>query len=158
MQTITFRGGQSTRTVFAASHGIVSGDTVYIRATTAYYFGITNFTVNDSNTVQLVVPASAAWASVSSITQIGRRSKAGYKPGLANIRATNTTDYYLPGYTPGISSAADIPLATPQSDGDAFLQGVFAGTGNINYRVGELAFYAAPIIQQNTVTIRAEDV
>lgn len=159
-QRLTFAASTATRTLFAASHGIDSGETIFLRSSSTVYPNVASskVTVIDSNTVQLSVASSDSWASVASITEIGPRTKQNYEPGSVVIRSKTTSDFYLPGVTAGITTAEDIPIPVDESGTAAFLQGVFSGQSAINVRVGELQTWRGPILVIDTTTVNAADV
>lgn len=159
-QRITFAASTATRTLFAASHGIDAGETIFLRSSSTVYPNVASskVTVIDSNTIQLAVASSDSWASVSAITEVGPRTKQNYEPGSVVIRSKTTSDFYLPGVTPGIATADDISIPTDESGTAAFLQGVFSGQSSINVRVGELQTWRGPVLVIDTTTVNAADV
>lgn len=159
-QRILPQSATSTRTLYAAGHGIDPGETIFVRNAASVFANIaeSKVTVIDSNTVQLSVASSDSWASVASITEIGSRTKQNYEPGSVVIRSKTTSDFYLPGVTAGITTAEDIPIPVDESGTAAFLQGVFSGQSAINVRVGELQTWRGPILVIDTTTVNAADV
>ncbi len=144
---------------FSSAHGIVSTDTVFILADGVYYSGRSGiFTIVSPNTIQIDVSGGAAYATATAITAVGKRTKAGYKPGTTVIRCLKNTAFYLPGVSAGISSFGDIPLPDNQSDPATFLAAVFAGSGNLNWQIGEITPWMGTILQQTTTTIDVEDI
>jgi hypothetical protein len=156
-QTIKLMASSSIRTVFAQAHGITGGSSVFAYAAPTYFTAITNYTVVDENLVNLVPRASDSWAIATTITQIGGLTKENYTPGTKRVRCTKTTAYYLPGYTEGISTAADIPIPTDQSSDADLLAAIFSAEQSINVSVSELEPYHFPILQRTVVTVAAAD-
>lgn len=159
-QNVALASGTATRTIYAASHDIDAGETIFLRNSGSVFANIapSKVTVIDANTIQLSVASSDSWASVSAFTEIGPRTKQGYAPGSVVIRSTSTTDFYLPGVTSGITTASDIPIPVDESSTAAFLQAVFSGQDNINVRVGELRQWRGPILQVDRTSVNSDDV
>jgi hypothetical protein len=159
-QKVVLSSDSAIRILDVPSHGLTTSDTLFIKGGSTYYGDISGnkFEFPDANTIKLNVAASDAYAAAGTITETGKRTKQSYSPGVANVRASRVTDYYLPGFTLGIASASDIPVPANQSDGTDFLLAVFAGTGSVNYAVGELAYYRCPILSVAKTTIQASDV
>jgi hypothetical protein len=74
------------------------------------------------------------------------------------IPGSVVTDFYLPGVTPNVNTAADIPIPVNEGDTDAFLAAVFSGQTNINVRVGELRQWGGPILMIDKTVISAANV
>lgn len=156
----TFSNPTSFRDLYIANHGLVFGDTLYLRGTAgpAYYSGITSFSVLDAHTIRLVVSPADAWAAVVAIDECGKRTRYRYESGTVSLRCKNITDYYLPGVSSGITTADDIVIPTNQSDGTSLLLALLAGTGTLNYVVGELTQWKdSPILSLSKTTINAAD-
>jgi hypothetical protein len=112
----------------------------------------TLWTSIDANTV-------AFWnrgqASLSS-TLFGQETDAvaSYTEGTALCRIKRVTDFYLPGVTPGIASADDIPLPVYQGAPATLVAAILAGATSINYEVGELnQWRESPIFARTITTI-----
>lgn len=154
-QTIVFSAGTaSARTITVAANGIALTDSLYIKGdgTLALFSG--NFALPDANTITLYATPATLAATATAITEIGKRTKQNYAPGTTSLRASSTTAFYLPGVTAGVTTPADIPLPTDQSNDTAFLTAVFAGTGSLNYIVGQWTRWIdGPVISQATTTI-----
>lgn len=158
---LTFSNPTSYRDLYAASHGILVGDTIYIHAAAGTYYPlITNFAVVDANTIRLYVVAADSFAAAVTIDEVGRRSKHNYVPGTKEIRANRITVYFLPGVSVGITVAGDYVLPTYQGDPTTFLLAVFAGGGLVNWQVGDVVQWdgKGPILSQSTVQLDAADV
>ena len=157
VQTITFLGIGFARTVYAAAHGISNSDDIYVKADDSYVtIDAGDFSINDANTVALTVTPGSTVAAATSVTEIGKLAVENYKPGADNVFCNRVTYFYLPGVTPGISSAADIPLPERQNDAASFLQAIFEGDTSINYDVGELEqWMGSPILAHTVITVNA---
>lgn len=165
-QYVFLSAGNNTRLLTSESHGISTGDTIFLEASyvsatspatvysTTYYVPVTNFTVNDSDNIGLLGTPLDGYMTAATITKVGRRTFTGYSPGPQNVRARKITDYYLPGFTPGIATFEDIPVIDSQNDGEPFFAALLAG-GDINYVVGEIGVWRGPIIYQSVVKIAA---
>jgi hypothetical protein len=155
--TITVAGASRDLTISA--HGLALGDAIYLRSGSTYYSAVTNFTIPNTNTIRLNLVPTDAWASIGTITECGKLMKQDYTPGVASIRAKNISSFYLPSVTPGISTADDIPIPPNQSDGTSLLLAIFAGTGTINYSVGQLERWNDwPILRVTKTTIAVADI
>lgn len=161
IQTVTFNATNNTRTFYVAEgHGISASDTIMIRNESEDYADISGtFTVPNANTLSLTILPSDAYASAATITEIGRRTKAGYQPGYSNIPAKLNTDFYLPGVTAGITTADDIPIIDSQSDNTTVLSAIFVGSGTLNWEGGRLGQWGnTNILQVESTTINAADI
>lgn len=151
LQTIKFAGGAAVRTIFCPGHGLSAGDTLYIKGGSTYYGGIAGtFVVPDANTITLTVSPSAAYAAASTITEVGKRTKAAYIPGSKPVPCTQVTRF----------SATALSLDSYQGEGDGFLQAIFSGDTTINYRVGDATPWPSdpsPIKSLTTTIISAAD-
>lgn len=161
-QTVVFLAGSTAirSLLVPGGHGLSLTDTLYIKGGSTYYAGIAPgaFTLPDAYTISLNINGAQAYVSASTITEVGRRTKQNYAPGSAMIPCNKTTTFYLPGVSPGVATAADIPIPASQSDPGVLLSAIFAGTGMINYVVGERAQWMGPILSQDVTTILAQDV
>ena len=161
VQALTYSAPSATRDLYMPAHGIAQGDMLFIHLTgnSTYYSNITNFTVPDANTIRLVVYGTYAWANIAGVDKCGKRTKIAYAPGAATLRAQIVTSYYLPGFTFGVAVPGDILLPPTQSDASPFLQAAFAGTGSINYQVGQLVQWQdSAILSVAKTIINASDV
>jgi hypothetical protein len=159
IQTLSFSAMSAVRTISAPLHGLTASNTLFLKTDATYVIFTGQFSVPDANTIILSPVSGTTPASAIAITEVGKRTKQGYKPGTTSIRANIVTNFYLPGVTTGITTTADIPLPTLQSDDASFLQAVFAGSGTINYIVGQwVRWMNSPIISQDTTQIAAADV
>lgn len=171
--TLQLLAGSASRFINAQSHGVVGGDTIFLGESIAmatpstpatpstyyistYAIGITAFSVIDSNTIQLLGGQLDDWMSAATITSVGFLGAQDYIDGPINVRCSKITDYYLPGYTVGIESAADISLAPSQNDGSEFFAALMNGN-TINYVVGEIGVWKGPILYATKVTIDPND-
>lgn len=156
IQTLAELSSATARVLTIPSHGFVGGEyLMFNRGGTRFYGYPWTYLSPDQIAVNgTVAPFNIATA----FTVIGKQTKAGYSVGTSVIRANNETDFYLPGVTQGITTAADIPLDVSQSGPTEFLLAVFAGTGTINYAVGQLVQWMGPILQQTTTTVEVIDV
>ncbi len=136
VQSITFMGGSSTRTLFVSGgHGFALTDTLYLRTGSTYYSGIAGtFTLPDASTVQFTILPSAAYASAGTFTEVGKRTKQNYSPGSAPTQVNRVTRFSLSLITPDTYQGAD-------SD---FLQAIFSGSTAINYQVGDSTRWPDP--------------
>ena len=160
IQRVTFTNPTSIRDLYIANHGLTVADTLYIRATSGptYYSRLVSFSIPDANTVRFITRAADSFAAVAAIDECGRRTKYLYEAGSSAIRCKKVSSFYLPGVTPGITTADDITLPTNQSDGATLVMGLLAGTGTINYQVGELTKWRdGPILSLTKTTINAAD-
>jgi len=163
LQTITFSASSSTRTIYAASHGCAQASTIYLKsAAGTYYVGIATakFIVQDANTIVLLIASADAYASATTISEVGPRTKQSYTPGTSTVRASRVTNFYLPGVTTGITTAADIPVVTSEGDGAAILQAIFALSDDaFVVSAGDLSYWLnTPILAQEYFEVKPSSV
>ena len=159
-QSLNLSATSVTRDLAVTAHGITTADVLYVKLTGAetYAAGISDFTVPNANTIRLNLRPSQTYANWSTIVEVGKRTKAAYTPGAATVRAERITEFFLPGVTSGITTAADIPIPVSQSEPISIMLGIFAGTGTINWQVGELTQWReSAILSLTRTTVRASD-
>jgi hypothetical protein len=156
VQTVVFSAGVSaSRQLGVVAHGLNTTDTLYIKADGSYVAYSGTFTTPSSDIVLLVPTAGTTAATATAITEIGKRTVASYTPGSALTRINRVTQFYLPGVSVGITTAADIPLPVYEGDSTALLTAIFAQETAINYQVGELEQWRGPVLQRTITTINA---
>lgn len=146
--------GANSRIVSVPNHGFLANDTLVIAATanansqtpTNAYFDITSFTILDANTISLQTTGANLWSTITTINYLGALRIQNYQPAPINVRCQRITDFYLPGVSPGILTALDIPMPAAQSDPAQFLYGMVSAT-TLNYEVGDMQVYQGPILQ-----------
>jgi hypothetical protein len=148
----------SVRTiVINGGHGISDSDSIYILQGGVYVnLSPGSFVVIDANTIQFDSTSGGVFLNAGTITAVGKQTGATYTAGTKLTRCKRVTDYYLPGVTPGIATADDIPLPVYQGDAGSLLEAIFSGSTAINYEVGELVKWRDwPILQRTTTTLNA---
>lgn len=153
----TFAGiSFSTRTLYAAGHGISASDDIVITQGSNYRtLPAGSFTVT-TDTIVLTSASGAAFSDSAVITAVGKQSGNEYTGGSKLTRIKRVTDFYLPGVSPGITTADDIPLPTYEGDDATLLTAIFSGDTDINYEVGELETYRnGPILMRTRTTLNA---
>lgn len=146
--------GANSRILSVPSHGFQANDTLVIAATALVnsttpvnaYFDVTSFSILDANTISLQTNGQNLWSTITHITQLGALRVTNYQPAPLNVRCQKITDYFLPGVSPGVVLATDIPQPAAQSDPAQFLAGMVAAP-TLNYEVGDMAVYRGPILQ-----------
>ena len=115
-------------TISVTSHGFdASKALVLIDTANGYVIDANHFAIYDANTVQIPQTYSPvnAYASATIAVQYLRN----YTPGATVLGSKITESFYLPGFTPGVNSAADIPITAPAiSDADVIAAVLSAGT------------------------------
>jgi hypothetical protein len=155
---LVFRSSSATRDLVAPNHGITAGGQLILANGSTAYWPVLNYLVVDQSTLRLLIAAEDAWASVGTFTLVGIRTKAGYTPGSRQVPARKITEFFLPGATDQPATADDIPIPPSQSDGPDLLEAIFAGTGTINWQVGELTQWRdSAILSLTRTTVRASD-
>lgn len=158
LQNLRMTRTTSSRDLYVEGHGIGTGETLFIKGDASYFAGITNYTLPDANTIRINVSAADSFAAVTAITECGERTKYLYESGAAAIRCKRITDFFLPGITPGIATADDIPLPVNQSDGPALVLALLGGGTTANVNVGELtAWRGGPILSLTRTVINSAD-
>lgn len=151
VQTVQLVSSSSVRDLICTAHGITTADAIYIKGASSFYgsiAGSTKFLVPDVNTIRLLVAPSDAYASVGTITEVGKRTKHNYEPGAAPVQVTKSTRFSLSTITPDTWQGADA----------TFLQQIFAGNTAINYQVGDSQRWPSeesPIRALTTVKVSA---
>lgn len=110
------------------------------------------WSVIDANTLAIHETFSAA-------SSYGTKLRT-YTPGPDRVRTKVSEAYYLPGYTVGISTAADIPIPSPLINDTELLRAAIATTtGFLTYDAEPLTFWdnRAPIYRQRTIKIDMAD-
>lgn len=154
-QAITFSSNPS-RVLYSGGHGLTTSSIIYVKG--ASYWPLTPgaFGVIDGNTISLNSQAVGALTDAGTITEIGPRTVAGYTPGTALTRINRVTQFYLPGVSPGIDDADDIPLPVYEGNPTSLLTAIFARSTSINYQVGELERWLnSQILMRAITTINA---
>lgn len=160
-QKILYTNPTVTRDLYVPAHGLATGETLYLKLASGdtYYFGVTNYTLPDANTVRLSLTASDAYAAAGIFSECGRRSKRAYTPGMRSVAADKVTDFYLPGAPGQPATDNDITIPSSQASGPDFLEAVFTGQGTINYEVGILdPWRNTPILALTKVVIAVADI
>lgn len=125
-----------------STHGLAGTETLAMYAnynsgssTGVLIFGPSYYSRPDGNTVRLT-----GWAaSMSSVDYAGKFLK-NYTSGADRIGTKITSDFYLPGVSPGIGTPADITIPSPLINDAAFLAAVVATlTGYVDYDSRDLA-------------------
>lgn len=94
----------------------------------------------------------------TSVTGIAVRYRS-FTSGPDRVKIKLVQDFYLPGVTTGITTAADIPVADPLINDSAFIDAVIANlSGYVNYDAEPLQFWLGPIYTQIKQQIDMGDV
>ena len=161
VQQIYFLSSGVSRTLYVSAHGITVADTIYLRVSSGatYYSAIVGtFTVPDANNIVLSLTSNPSYSAAAAFGEVGKRTKYHYEVGAQPIRCKRITDFYLPGITPGITTADDITLPTNQSDGAALILALLGGSATANVNVGELTQWrGGPILSLTRTTINTAD-
>ena len=143
-------GSQIFVTAYRATitaHGFTVGKPLFQPSggpATAFYYG-TEWAIIDANTV----------AANSALTNVGFWLRS-YTPGASRIGTRIIQSFYLPGFTPGITTGADIPIPAPLINDATFLAAIVANTtGFIAYDAQPVDFWNAPIYQQQVIQLNA---
>lgn len=112
------------------SHGFSGTENLLVGAAAVSLFPPSLWSVVDANTIATYYDGSFISASEKT------RS---YTPGTDRVRIRKTQRFYLPGYTTGITTPADIPLPTLLINDEAFLDAIASNTmGFTDYDASEL--------------------
>lgn len=151
-QTIKFSSATAERVLtFSEAHGLSGGETIYLQDATEYHTGITGFTVMSPLAISFPITPGTIFQTVAEFISAGKPTST-YTAGLTLTRVNRISEFFLPGVTPGIDTAADIPLPTYQGDDISLLNAIFDGVTEINYQVGELEQWRDTPILVRTVT------
>jgi hypothetical protein len=131
---------------FTAPHNFTAGDYLYFNRTGTLFYGAAWSPLNAN---QISVSAGVSpFNNATLFTFVGKRTKAGYKPGATPVPCNMVTRY------------ATSPLAPDlyQGDDSTLLQAIFSGNTAINYRVGDSTGYPtnpSPIYSLTTTQVSA---
>ena len=147
--------GVTDRTLTATDHGITQGDSFLLYdGSTPRILVNANYSVVSANIVALTPNYALSVSGVATFTNIGTITVPNYSPGPVTTVATRQTDYYLPGVTANVTTYLDIPVIEEQSTDTELLTAIFAGSGNLAYRVDSLGRWNGwPIYQQSQTVI-----
>jgi hypothetical protein len=106
--------------------------------------------VVDSDTLALAAPGTGATILVAPYRSL-------YTPGNNSTTLHQVTDFYLPGVTPGITTADDIPSPPDMTNAVTFLTALAASSGWAAYGFQAPATWNGPIYQlmQNQINLAA---
>lgn len=128
LATITNRGevyfARSAITVQKTAHGRTNGETVRVSSSTTGGGTPLVATVLDAD--NFTVPNASATSPLNPTRY--RYFLRTYTPGVAPVVIRNTQMFWLPGVSPGITTAADIPLPTLRLNDAEFLNAVTSST------------------------------
>jgi hypothetical protein len=118
-----------------------------------------SWAVVDANAIAIDPSVTASTGnSVSLFNTFGAYLRA-YTPGPDRVGVKLVQDFYLPGVTTGITTAADIPVPDPLINDTAFLAAAVANTsGYLTYDSDPLTFWNGPIYTQVKQQINMADV
>ena len=151
-QAIRFTSATAERVLsFATEHGILPGDTIFLQADGDYITGITGFSVPSPFSLSFAVIPGGIYQTVAAFISAGKPTST-YTAGLTLTRVKRVSEFFLPGVTPGVNTADDIPLPAYQGDDISLLNAIFDGSTEINYQVGELEQWRDSPILVRTVT------
>lgn len=125
--------GADTR-VTAAAHGLTGTESFVVRNASISAFTLVvagQYTVIDANTFDILGHNYAATIN----TSFAKFFRA-YTSGTGEIDGQEMQTFYLPGVSPGITTAGDIPRPSPLTDDGAMLGAVIAHTsGYVHYNI-----------------------
>jgi hypothetical protein len=152
--TLRFTGvAVETRTFYAAAHDISASNNLYLKQGADYVTLATGlFTVPDANTVVITATAGSIFTDADLVTEIGKKTTVSYTAGVRECRVKFVSDFYLPGVSPGIATADDIPLPAYEGDAASILNGILSGDTSININTGELGQYRDSAMLFRTIT------
>ena len=151
-QTVKLTASQTSRVLtFTNPHGIIAGDDIYLKMGSTYYLDRTDFTYLNNTQISLN-PAVSPWSTNTAISEGGKLVSI-YAPGPVEHKGKKTTEFYLPGVTPGISSIDDIPDAAPSISDAAYLNAVVSDASYVNYATSAIEQWKGPILSRDQVQI-----
>jgi hypothetical protein len=149
--------GSDTR-ITCAGHGIVGTETILASKShnsliiAQYRFTAGQYSVIDANTIDLL-----GLNLTNEIFFLANYLRS-YTPGVARLGSRVTDTYYLPGFTPGIVTASDIPIPSPAiNDAQMFALVAGSATGFQTYDADPIQFWRAPIYVQRVIDIDVDD-
>jgi hypothetical protein len=149
----------TTRITVPAGHGLSGSETIYFNGSSTnsvpnYFRALTGeYTV--VNSTQIDVDANLGSAITRLYVYLVTRA---YTSGLKRVRCRNVTTFYMPGITPGISSADDITIPSGIIDENGLLDAIFQiGSGYVTYDVRSFEPWLWPIYKMQTTQINLAD-
>lgn len=150
--TTSVTSGSDTR-ITATAHGVAGTENIMVYGNKGsglrhHVVEPADYSVIDANTIDIL-----GYDFTTTATALYPYVRA-YTPGTDRVRTKRITDYYLPGVTDGVTTAADIPIVSPAFDDAAFLALIVgASSGYQDYDAEELSPWLGPIYQQTTIQI-----
>ena len=152
--------GANTTVVTTSPHGLAGTEKLLVRWGTAapaypYFNAIGSSEYAIINTTALTIIGANLGANATNIAEFFRD----YTAGTDRVGVKLIQNFYLPGVTPGINVATDIPTPTLLLNDYDFLDTLTSGaTGYANYDASELSMWMGPIYTQTFIQINLDDV
>lgn len=157
--TQTLAQAALVRTLTSTAHGGSVGDFVAVWNGTKLV-GTTKVIAVTTDTVTINADESpwAIGSLAATHMQFADTSSTRYVNGPKSCSTRSTMKFYLPGVSMGITTAADIPLATPETDPVSWLTAVVSKpTGWAVDGSTELAAWEGPILVQDVIELQMDD-
>lgn len=151
--TISAHGFDTAKTLITAPSTVASANSnCYVINSRASLTSFGSWVVIDANTIGI------AWVFGLGQSLFANFNRS-YTPGPDRVGCKLVTNYYLPGVTAGIATAADIPVPAPLINDSDFIAAAIANTsGYLNYDSDPLVPWNWPIFQQVQKQINMADV
>lgn len=151
--TTSADSGSDTRVTWGSAHGITTQRFMITASGQRYLFASGDYTVVDTTNIDLL-----GWQFDTNATQAGKYLR-DYSSGQDRIVTKQVSQFYLPGISAGITTAADITIPTPLLNDAAFLAAALANTsGFLNYDTDSLEQWLdSSIYRLNSVQINMGD-
>lgn len=152
--------GANTTVVCTTPHGLAGTEKLLVRWATiapSYpaYNAIGNTEYSIINTTAITLIGATLGSACTNVSEFFRS----YTPGTDRVGVKMVQDFYLPGVSVGINTAADIPTPSLLLNDYDFLNTLTSGaTGYANYDAGELETWMGPIYTQTFVQVNLDDV
>lgn len=136
------------------AHGVTTQDIQFGDAT-RWLVSSPNYTIIDADHIDLQGGFST---SAGNVTRASKKLRA-YTPGLAMLSCKLVSDFYLPGVSSGITTAADLPIPADLLNPDAFISAALANpTGYVSYQLKNLdRWLGSPIYRRDTIQLNFAD-
>lgn len=156
--TTTSANNGANTDVTWTSHGLAGTETIIVTGGSGFsaryvVFASGTYTVVNANTIRLT------GVNYGTLGINAAKYYRAYTPGTDRVGTRNTQKFYLPSVTPGIATAADIPIPSTLLNDSDFIASVIANTsGYQTYDANELGTWRGPIYTQTLTDINMADV
>ena len=140
------------------AHGYTATNDLFFVTSTGYYsMDPAQWDIVDANTVAFNGSQMATPNTYSSITATFGGYSTDYKPGTRLVRVKQTENFYLPGWTSGVTLGSDISTVSDLQATVDFITAALTLTGFQTYLSEGPEVWVGPILVQRLVAINLDD-